>query len=352
MRSMSMSVCITGGLIITLTLAGGCLPRRQPAESSKPTVSEVTTIELESGVLGEHRGAVFSVDACADGRRLISGGSNGTVKVWDLNKGAEVASFASCLTPGVRCVAASPDGKSFVAVGYNSGAYDQKIKLCDVETGQEILQLEGSDEFYQHAAFSPDGIQLVGVDTVRGGMIGMWDLSTGKKARTFRPQGRCVLRCVAFDPKGTRFIAADTIHDAATGSPIMVLQREGKIRCPMSVTFGREGNRIAFGYHDGGISIWDANRAIELATIEGHTGWVYCVDFDREGKMLASAGKDGVINIWDAYTGEKLLKVCELSDYVFAAMFTPDSRTLVSGHRDGTLRMWDISRLQQASESD
>ena len=57
----------------------------------------------------------------------------------------------------VTSVAFSPDGKKIV-----SGSYDQTIRVWDAETGKEIIQpLEGHSGYVNSVAFSPDGKKIV-----------------------------------------------------------------------------------------------------------------------------------------------------------------------------------------------
>ncbi|MEM9266034.1 MAG: TIR domain-containing protein, partial [Cyanobacteria bacterium P01_F01_bin.13] len=82
--------------------------------------------------LNGHDDQVQSVGFSPDGKTLVSGSSDNTIKLWDVETGEEIRSFNGH-DDDVWSVGFSPDGKTLV-----SGSSDNTIKLWDVETGEEI----------------------------------------------------------------------------------------------------------------------------------------------------------------------------------------------------------------------
>lgn len=80
-----------------------------------------------------HAWAVHSVAISSDGKWLVSGGSDKTIKVWELPTDKEVCTLTGH-TGSVRSVAISGDGKTLV-----SGSRDGTIKAWNLSTGEEMI---------------------------------------------------------------------------------------------------------------------------------------------------------------------------------------------------------------------
>ena len=102
------------------------------------------------------------------------------MRVWDAATGQEVLTLQGH-TDRVCSVAFSPDGRRIV-----SGSDDKTVKVWDAVTGQEILTLQGHTGGVHRVAFSPDGRRIVS-----GGLDGtakVWD--SRAPAETRLEQGR------------------------------------------------------------------------------------------------------------------------------------------------------------------
>ncbi|KAJ6592977.1 WD40-repeat-containing domain protein, partial [Mycena capillaripes] len=128
-------------------------------------------------VLEGHTSDVRSVAFSPDGKRIVSGSHDSTVRIWDAETGAALREPLEGHTDWVGSVAFSPDGKRIV-----SGSDDKTVCIWDAETGAALREpLEGHTDWVGSVAFSPDGKRIVsGSDdkTVR-----IWDAETGAALR-------------------------------------------------------------------------------------------------------------------------------------------------------------------------
>jgi len=95
-------------------------------------VWDVETGKSVSGPFKGHGYAVLSVAFSPDGKQIVSGLSNWTMKVWDAQTGLVLIEPFNGHTNKVWSVAFSPDGRHIV-----SGSSDWTVRVWDGETGSK-----------------------------------------------------------------------------------------------------------------------------------------------------------------------------------------------------------------------
>lgn len=194
--------------------------------------------------------------ATGEGGLLAIALSDGTVRVWEVPAGREVASFPAPLWGG--CAALSGDG-SLLAIPGPEG----DLRVWHIPSGElrfsftELLPLGQVCP----VAFSPDGRWLVGLAGAGLSPVApVWDLTTGRLVRIFPGLAQLL-------PNGQ----------------VSLLIRE--------VTATR-------------IEVWEDPGGRRSSTIRLPTGWeVSQFASHPGGSMFALALADGTIRLWDARSG-------------------------------------------------
>jgi eukaryotic-like serine/threonine-protein kinase len=309
----------------------------------------------EKLALRGQRGAVTSVAFSPDGSRIVSGGFNvpdvkrsvggssegAALKVWDAVTGQELLTLKGH-TAAVQSLAFSADGKRIV-----SGSWDNTLKVWDAVTGQELLTLKGHSSQVWSVAFSPDGKRIVSGSY--DNTLKVWDAATGKETLTQRGHTGSV-ESVAFSPDGKRIVSGSgdktvRVWDAATGQELLTLK--GHTDSVASVAYSGDGTRIVSGSWDNTLKVWDAARGQEIRTLKGHTGEVLSVAFSPDGRRIVSGSWDNTLKVWDAARGQETLTLKGDMGEVNSVAFSLDGMRIVSGCYDGALKVWDTATGQE-----
>jgi hypothetical protein len=114
------------------------------------------------------RNGITCVIPLAKSTRFVTGSRSGGIAAYDLTAGRAPARFEDRHTDAVTCLAASADGRFVV-----SGSADHTVRVWDAATGRELWTLDGPASV-AGVAMSPDGRRLAAVGTGRTWRV--WEL--------------------------------------------------------------------------------------------------------------------------------------------------------------------------------
>jgi WD40 repeat protein/serine/threonine protein kinase len=300
-----------------------------------------------------------SVAFSPDGKRIASGSSNGTIKVWDANKGSETLTLKGHGSE-VMSVAFSADGKRIL-----SGYFDGTMKVWDVDNSTETLTLKSDVGRVNSAAFSPDGKRILGGSPE--GLVKVWDTDKDGKTRSLWELTSRV-NSVAFDRDGKRVVGGCRdgtvkVWDAVTGRVLRSLKgHRGEVN---SVAFSPDGKQIVSGSADETVKVWDADEEKETLTLKAGVRpkgvfWlpVTSVAFSPDGTRIVSCSEDKMVKVWHTGTGNLEFALEGHKWRVDSAEFSPDGKRIVSSGRAldskrqsfGEVKVWDAQPVYRAND--
>ncbi|KAJ6501235.1 WD40-repeat-containing domain protein [Mycena vitilis] len=319
---------------------------RATFDQSFPRLVKATKGQMEQwpatvAVLEGHTDEVQSVAFSSDGKHIVSGSSDRSVRIWDAESGEQLGGPLEGHTSGVQSVAFSPDGKHIV-----SGSSDRSVRIWDAESEEQLGgPLEGHTDWVRSVAFSPDGKHIVSGSDDRS--VRIWDAESGEHLGGPLERHTDRVMSVAFSSDGKHIVSGSSdrsvrMWDAESGEQLGH-PLEGHTSGVQSVAFSPDGKHIVSGSSDRSVRIWDAESGEQLGhPLEGHTSGVQSVAFSPDGKHIVSGSSDKSVRIWDAESGEQLGGPLEgHTDEVMSVAFSSDGKHIVSGSIDRSVRIWD-----------
>ncbi|MEZ5963941.1 MAG: protein kinase [Planctomycetota bacterium] len=207
-----------------------------------------------------HGGMVGCVVPMPDGRRALTTGWDGRVRMWDLDAMVPEWSIDCGLKgawpPGAHRADVAPHGR-LVAVGAGDGC----LRLLATGTGTVVreLRVAGGEHRYDWPAFSPDGRVVVAALLGQPRQLVAWDVETG--AELWRVPAHKDHKWPRFTPDGSRVLTATTaggvaVRYAHDGSRVVALERASPSACQHMV-LSADGE-TAVVLTDGQLRFWTA----------------------------------------------------------------------------------------------
>ena len=227
-----------------------------------------------------------------DSTRFVVPGEDGTIQVWNVVTGHELA---TCTVRPVEFLPESfyisPDGHHVIF-----GTGPQNTYVLDLTTCK-LLTLPTSDLFFTY--WSPQGNRFATISFTDNSLVQVWDAHTGRNLASF--------------------------HLTAPVSEIVWTSDETRI--------------VASGYKEVDVLNVAAQRIV-LKVIPARIDLLPVWAVSPDGKRLASLSGTDTVQLWDAVTGHKLNVYQSPGNSVKVMAWSPDSSTLTTGSTDGIVRVW------------
>jgi WD40 repeat protein/serine/threonine protein kinase len=289
------TICEHEDQVLALAAGHGLL-----ASGGSDRVARVVALDGSSPplLLGGHQGPVSALSLSADGRRVVTGSWDATLRLWDARSG-RLLTGCDGHTDYVISVAWAPDGRRLA-----SGGLDQTLRLWRGDgTPERTLPHEAP---VAALAFSPDGGVLVS---------GGWD-------------------------GAVRLWSGD-------GAPVAALG--GHAGNVTAVAIAPSRPLLASGGADASVRLWDAATHQELATLTGHAGEVAALAFSRDGRYLVSASRDATLRVWSV-AGRTSLRTLPHPAALTSLALGPGDHRLFSGSVDHRVRAFHLDWTPEAPE--
>ena len=283
------------------------------------------------------------LDFSPDGVRLAVAAGN-RVAVWNLQSHASASNALLGSFTGhgasVSTVDFSPANDEVL-----SGSSDGTIRVWDARTFAEARSFPSTSGEPSPAVFSPDGAQVLG--GAARGLARIWDAVTTNALGSLAGHSAAIT-AVAFSPDGARALTGSSdksaiLWNAATGT--ILYRWTNHTHIVSAVAFSRDGSRALTASSDGTIRIWDPATGAAVAVLRQGRPLSDAV-FSPDGLYVAAAdrGLPGMAYLWEV-SSQRLLQTFRPFNVnpstVEGIAFSPDRAAIATSHSDGRVRLWN-----------
>ncbi len=252
--------------------------------------------------------------------------SEGKVLRWDIDDKEQSFRIVYSDSEVIDVLAVSPKADWLAC-----GGADNSIKMIPLAGGNPGYELKGHSGKIKSLIFSYDGNFLY--SAALDGKVLKWDLT----ARTSTDLATGTMQITSIDLSvNNKFIAGISdqgkamVWNPEQNTEKFTIGSAGKkIR---SIRFKPDEERIAVGYDDGMIELWDIVLQKKISEFKAHSGEVNDIRFNGRFEQMATAGNDGTLKLWD--TGDLISPPVSFNDnegLVIAFEFSSDGEMILTG---------------------
>ena len=280
-----------------------------------------------------HTGQIRSIAFVPGKREFYTSGadSSGNNKVlkWNLDSKDKNFQVIYSGTDIVEVLSVSPDA-GWLACGSENSV----IKMIPLKNNGMGYDLKGHTGLIKSLVFSFDSKYLYSASL--DGKVLKWDLAarTSKNVTTEGTQ----INSIDISSKGNYLAGINKDGKALVWNPekttdvFRLPSAEGKVI--KVVRFKPDENKLAVGYTDGYVELWDISARKRISEIKAHDAVVNDIRFNKTNNIsqMATASSDATLKIWD--TSDLTTPPINFNDnvdFVMVIGFSPDGQLIVSG---------------------
>jgi len=290
-----------------------------------------------------HTARVNSIAFSPDGRYILSGSYDTTIKLWEFSTGREIRSFVGH-TDAVTSVAFDPDGQHII-----SGSWYGSVKVWRIDTGQAINTFRPHTYWINSMVLSKDGRYILsgsGDKTIK-----LWELETGHIVRTFLGHSEGITS-VSFSPDERYILSSSTdktirLWEKETGKEIRLFTCLGKKVEVWSAALSPDGRYVLANLKGNAMSLWSVTTGKEIRLFSKNTAFVYSISFSPDGRNAVTGCSDGILRLWQIDNGKQICSFLGHEKAVRSVIFSNDGRYILSCSDNGTIKLWDMITSQE-----
>ena len=286
-----------------------------PGHQGAVTAMTAFSTPNSNGQINNGGGKFRSLDARESGPRILSGGKDGFIHMWDIQFNKVWSLNLNESTP----TSSGPQIQSLSARNNNVliGTKAAEIYECSILGGSDICRHVAGH--YQERA------EVWGLDVhpklpyfVTAGddmTVRLWDGKLFRLEHCVTMEAKC--RAVAYHPDGSQIAVAfydgklQVFSEDLKRVAAKVIVSSSWSQC---LAYSPDGQILAVGCHDNVIYLLETKSYACLAKCKGHHSFITGLDFSEDGRVLQSVSGDYELLFWNARTGRQICSPTDVRD--------------------------------------
>ncbi|KAI0705953.1 WD40-repeat-containing domain protein [Cytidiella melzeri] len=305
-------------------------------------VWDIESGEVTSRASTRHNNHVSAMAFTHDGKKLVSGSGDGSIKVWDMNGDSEEILCSN--GQRVHCLAISLDNASVAFGSACSG-----IQVWGLNEKTAVVQPFRTQDTFTSVAFCPGpNNQWLASATVQGSLH-TWNFTDGQTKEFNCIDGKSYSK-VIFTPDGEQLLCGSDngqiyIYEAATLSVLQTLS--GHTSSIHSLHISPTTGYLLSSSGDQTMRVWDIKRGVVLVepVMENVTIWDAIWSCDGQHISCIASGQACIYDALalPANSCRELITNPAATNFPLRVATISSSNTLiVAGGYDGSVTMWQM----------
>jgi WD40 repeat protein len=283
-----------------------------------------------------HDAQINSAQFSSKGDRIVTGSSDGTVRVWDSATGKPIGDAMKHDGEITNAVLSSDDQFMASAIGNRVLLWEMGDKpqlKYTFDHGQRVACLRFSRD--NLVIFSgTDGGKVQGRNVLNGETVGeaIWEDGA--------------IASVDLERDGKRLLVATANGTARVWQPPPrypisdCFTHAGAIE---SMELSPDGRLLLTGSANGQARLWDFSEDKTSVRQLPHGSAILSTTFSADGKFILTGGADAKVRVWLTSSGQPVGRPLVHASTVFKVVCSPEGDFFATGTEDGVAQFWDLS---------
>jgi len=258
--------------------------------------------------------------------RFVSACKDGTAKIWDIQSRTCVLSFGNH-TKSITCIKWGGEGLIYTA------SQDTTIKVWDERDGKLVRVLKSHAHWVNTLSLNTDYVLRTG----------SFDHTGTKYSNPLEAQQRALERYNQAKGSGEKLVSGSDDNTCFIWEPSVskkpITRLTGHSKPINIVSYSPDGNYIITASFDKNIKLWN-NSGTHLGTFRGHVQEVFQLSWSSDSRLFVSGSKDSTLKVWDIRKKKMAVDLPGHADEVYSVDWSPDGQFVASGSKDRHVKIW------------